>query len=52
MAKAIIAERTAHGPFRSVGELDRVRGVGPATLAAITPWVTVGDVGAGGHGAS
>lgn len=52
MAKAIIAERTAHGPFRSVGELDRVRGVGPATLAAITPWVTVGSTDAGGHGAS
>jgi competence protein ComEA len=32
LAAAIVAERQAHGPFASVGDLGRVRGVGPALL--------------------
>jgi competence ComEA-like helix-hairpin-helix protein len=39
-AKAIAAERDK-GPFASVEDLLRVRGIGPATLARVRPFVTV-----------
>jgi len=35
LAKRIVADRTAHGPFGSVAELDRVSGVGLGLLAAL-----------------
>ena len=34
-AAAIVAERERNGPFASVDELDRVRGIGPAKLEAL-----------------
>ena len=34
-AAAIVADRTANGPFANCSELQRVRGVGPATVAGI-----------------
>ena len=34
-AEAIVADRTANGPFASCNDLERVRGVGPATVAGI-----------------
>ena len=34
-AAAIIADREANGPFASCGDLQRVRGIGPATVANI-----------------
>lgn len=40
-ARAIVDERTAHGPFRSVQELERVHGIGPATVEALQPFVEV-----------
>ena len=39
-AAAIVQHRTAHGPFKSLSDLDAVSGIGPATLANITPLVT------------
>lgn len=42
LAAAIVADRAARGPFRSVDDLDRVRGIGPATLDGLRPHVTVG----------
>lgn len=42
LAAAIVADRDARGPFRSIGDLDRVRGIGPATLEGLRPHVTVG----------
>ncbi|MBI5066715.1 MAG: helix-hairpin-helix domain-containing protein [Deltaproteobacteria bacterium] len=33
LAEEVVADRERRGPFREVGELDRVRGVGPARLA-------------------
>ncbi len=50
LARAIVADRAAHGPFRSVEEIDRVRGVGPATMRSLAPFVTVGSPGADDHG--
>lgn len=38
-ARAIIAAR----PFKSVSDLDRVKGIGPKTLDALRPFVTVGE---------
>ena len=40
-AQAIIAWRTEHGGFTAVDELLEVDGIGDATLATITPHVTV-----------
>lgn len=42
LAAAIVADRGARGPFRSLDDLDRVRGIGPATLDGLRPHVTVG----------
>jgi competence protein ComEA len=41
LAQRIEDRRREHGPFRSVDELTEVRGVGPATLARVRPWVRV-----------
>ena len=40
-AQKILAYRTEHGGFRSVSELDRVPGIGPARMAALKDRVTV-----------
>ena len=47
MAKRIIEYRAANGPFKSVADLDKVKGIGEKTLAKLMPLVTVGDAGAG-----
>ncbi len=39
-AEAIVVARIRGGPFRDVGDLQRVDGVGAAFAAAIAPWVT------------
>ncbi len=39
-AAAIVQHRTTHGPFKSLSDLDAVSGIGPATLANITPLVS------------
>jgi competence protein ComEA len=36
-AAAIISDRQQNGPFGACGELQRVRGIGPATVANIAP---------------
>ncbi|WP_234989146.1 helix-hairpin-helix domain-containing protein [Demequina sp. NBRC 110052] len=41
LAAAIVADRDAHGPYASVDDLERVSGVGAATLARLRPLVTV-----------
>jgi competence protein ComEA len=42
LAARIVADRSAHGPFTTLADLDRVRGVGPGILAAIRDEITVG----------
>ncbi len=39
IAGRIVAYREAHGAFAGVGELDRVSGIGPKTLARLRPLV-------------
>jgi competence protein ComEA len=41
-AKAIVDYRGKNGPFKSVDELDKVKGFGPGTLKQIRNDVTVG----------
>ena len=41
MARRIVADRAAHGRFRGVDDLARVRGIGPKTLAKLLPYLTV-----------
>lgn len=37
LAQRILDYRTAHGPFRSLADLDRVKGIGPRTLERLRP---------------
>ncbi|HMN95761.1 MAG TPA: helix-hairpin-helix domain-containing protein [Phycisphaerales bacterium] len=37
LAARIVADRAANGPFRSVDELVRVRGIGPVTVELVRP---------------
>jgi competence protein ComEA len=41
LAERIILYRVDHGPFRQVDDLQRVRGIGTKTLAAVRPLVAV-----------
>jgi len=41
LARRIVADRDANGPFTSVDDLRRVKGIGVKTLEKIRPWLTV-----------
>src|SRR4051794_30017562 len=41
LAERIVKHREENGDFRSVDDLTQVKGVGPATLARLRPWVSV-----------
>ena len=41
-AHRIVADRNLNGPFASIDELERVPGIGRATLDRIRPWLTMG----------
>jgi competence protein ComEA len=41
LARRIVADREQNGPFRSVDDLGRVKGIGPKTLEHLRPWVRV-----------
>ncbi|HEV8069330.1 MAG TPA: helix-hairpin-helix domain-containing protein [Planctomycetaceae bacterium] len=41
LARRIVADREQNGPFRSVDDLTRVKGIGPKTLEHLRPWVRV-----------
>jgi competence protein ComEA len=45
LAKRIVADRTANGPFRSLDGLQRVRGVGPSIASQLQGHVTFGGEG-------
>jgi competence protein ComEA len=42
LAARIVADRMERGPFATVEDLDRVKGIGPGILAAIRDEVTAG----------
>src|SRR5262245_15077578 len=41
LADRIVQHRQEHGPFRSVNDLQRVHGIGPATVERLSGWVCV-----------
>lgn len=41
LARRIVEDRAARGPYRTVADLDRVPGIGPGVLAHVAPLVTV-----------
>jgi competence ComEA-like helix-hairpin-helix protein len=45
LARRIVEDRAAHGPFRSLEGLQRVRGVGPAVARQLQGHVTFGGTG-------
>ena len=42
MAERILQYRGAHGPFKTLGELQKVRGIGVRTIEKLRPLVVVG----------
>ena len=38
-AKAIIEYRMESGPFETIADLQKIRGIGPKTAEALKPWV-------------
>jgi len=42
LAAAVVADREERGPFASVDDLERVKGIGPARLARARAWLAVG----------
>jgi comEA protein len=47
LAQRIVDYRRQHGAFKSVEELDNVKGIGPAKLAALRELVTITSAGSG-----
>jgi competence protein ComEA len=45
LAKRIVADRDANGPFGCLAGLDRVKGIGPALLARIDSLATFSSIG-------
>jgi len=41
LAKRIVAERQANGPFEAIDDLRRVKGIGPKKLEQIRPYLTL-----------
>ncbi len=46
LARRIVADREQNGPFGSIDDLRRIKGIGPKTLERIRPWLTVDSDGA------
>ena len=49
-ARRIVANRDSLGKFGSLAGLRRVKGMGPATLAHLAPFISFGGVPAAAHG--
>lgn len=49
LARAIVADREARGPFRSAQGLDRVAGIGPKLLEALRPYLAFAEGPLGGE---
>jgi len=42
LAQELVRDRAAHGPFASLADLERVRGIGPKRLALARPALSIG----------
>lgn len=43
LAQRIVDDRAAHGPFKSIDDLDRVRGIGKAIIERLRPYAVADD---------
>ena len=43
LARRIVDDREAHGPFQSAEDLTRVKGIGPKTLSTFQEYVTTNE---------
>jgi competence protein ComEA len=43
LAQRVVESREREGPFRSVEDLDRVAGIGPATIDLVRPYVLIAE---------
>jgi len=43
LAQRIVDDRAAYGPFKSVDDLDRVRGIGKAIVERLRPYAVAQD---------
>jgi competence protein ComEA len=41
LAKRIVADRQARGPFESIDEVQRVKGIGPKKFAQMRPYLSI-----------
>ncbi len=41
LARRIVADRDERGPFRSIDDVQRVKGIGRKTLERLRPWLTI-----------
>ncbi len=41
LAKRVVAYRLAYGPFQTLGDLQKVSGIGPKTIRRIEPYINV-----------
>ena len=41
LARRIVSDREQHGPFRTLRELRRVKGIGEKTLKKLEPWLRI-----------
>lgn len=41
LARRIVADRSRNGPFPTIDDLQRVKGIGPKTIRRIGPWLSV-----------
>jgi competence protein ComEA len=49
LGRRIVADREANGPFRSVEDVGRVKGIGEVKLAAMRPWLRYSEETAVDH---
>jgi competence protein ComEA len=49
LARRIVDDRNAQGPFRTVDDLLRVPGIGPQKLQSLRPWLIVSQPIDSGH---
>lgn len=43
LAERIVSDREQNGPFTSIDDLQRVKGIGPKTIERLRPWLRLGD---------
>ncbi len=44
LAQRIVDDRTKNGPYQTLKDLDRVKGIGPRTIKRIADWVTISQI--------